>query len=328
MSAPRPHSLDLDALAPGVREAFVARQAKVAGLPAQTKRQDCVMAKLRHAFHGKRSGQLDPDARQLAFKGLETPVAKAEAVGDAPTVRNADGTTRRPAAQRKLGHLPDHRLPANPMLAFDERGPRIEQVIEPEQRVWPCGCTDMVKPPFRGLPATHAGQPARTVPNGWTSSQPAFRSSAARQRMLTGARGVTVRPNQTCRRCDVGVIQAAVPHWLIEGGLSTEGTLAHVAVSDMPITCRFTASARSTTGAASILTDPPWRVGVAWRPIMAAYHLAPVVDRMLAHLKRSNRRFMPSGPIALQSPAGSQMKPAPRCAMPGRAKPGPAAFGP
>ena len=109
-----------------MREAFWAIQAEVAGLPAQTKRQDCVMAKLRHAFHGKRSGQLDPDARQLAFKDLETPVAKAEAVGDAPTVRNADGTTRRPAAQRKLGHLPDHPR-------------RIEQVIEPAQKVCPCG---------------------------------------------------------------------------------------------------------------------------------------------------------------------------------------------
>ena len=46
--------------------------------------------------------------------------------------RNADGTTRRPAAKRNLGHLPDHL-------------PRIEQVIEPENKVRLCGCTDLVK---------------------------------------------------------------------------------------------------------------------------------------------------------------------------------------
>jgi len=42
---------------------------------------------------------------------------------------------------------------------------------------------------------------------------------------------VTVRPEYACRRCDAGISQAAAPHWLIEGGLPTEGTLAHAAVS-------------------------------------------------------------------------------------------------
>jgi transposase len=37
---------------------------------------------------------------------------------------------------------------------------------------------------------------------------------------------------------------------------------------------------------------------------VSAYHLAPVVDRMLVHLKRSGRLFMPSRQIAAQSPAG------------------------
>ena len=73
---------------------------------------------------------MNPDARQLAFEDLETAVA--EAAGDALNARNADGTTRRPAAKRNLGHLPDYL-------------PRIEQVIEPAQKVCPCGCTDMVK---------------------------------------------------------------------------------------------------------------------------------------------------------------------------------------
>ncbi len=108
MPAPNPQPLDLDGLPRHVREAFLAIQAEVAGLRAQTERQDYLIAELRHALYGKRSEQLDPDARQLAFEDLETAVAEAEATREALTVRNADGTTRRPTAKRNLGHLPDH----------------------------------------------------------------------------------------------------------------------------------------------------------------------------------------------------------------------------
>ena len=107
-------------------------QAEVVGLRAQTERQDYLIAELRHALYGKRSEQLNPDDRQLAFEDLETAVAEAEAVRDAIAAQNADGTTRRPAAKRNLGHLPDHL-------------PRIEQLIEPARMACPCGCTDMVK---------------------------------------------------------------------------------------------------------------------------------------------------------------------------------------
>ena len=130
MSAPASQPLDPDALPHEVREAFLVLQAEVAGLRAQTERQDYLIAELRHALYGKKSEQLDPDARQLAFEDLETAVA--EAASNADVARNADGTTRRPAAKRNLGHLPDHL-------------PRLEQVIEPARRVCPCGCTDMVK---------------------------------------------------------------------------------------------------------------------------------------------------------------------------------------
>ncbi len=40
MSAPAPQPLDLNALPPAVREAFLVLQAKVAGLEAHTERQD------------------------------------------------------------------------------------------------------------------------------------------------------------------------------------------------------------------------------------------------------------------------------------------------
>ena len=128
--------LVLDALPPVVREAFPTMQAEVAGLRVQTERQDCLIAELRHPLHGKKSEQLDPDARQMAFEDFEAAIAEAAAASNAGVARNADGSTRRPAAKRNPGHLPDH-LP--------DHLPRIEEVIEPENKVCLCGCTDMVK---------------------------------------------------------------------------------------------------------------------------------------------------------------------------------------
>ena len=77
MSASAPRPLDPDALAPEVREAFPTMQAEVAGLRAQTAHKDCPIAELRHALYGKKSAQLDPDARQPAFEDLEPAVAEA-----------------------------------------------------------------------------------------------------------------------------------------------------------------------------------------------------------------------------------------------------------
>ncbi len=97
-----------------------------------------------------------------------------------------------------------------------------------------------------------------------------------------------VRPRYACCRCDAGVIQADTPNWLIEGGLPTEGTLAHVAVSKyadhLPLyrQCQI-------CGRGGVKLDRSTLEN--WRGV-AAYHLAPVVDRMLVHVKRSGRLFM------------------------------------
>ena len=45
-----------------VRQVFLAMPAEVAGLRARTVRQDYLIAELRHALYGKRSGPLDPGA--------------------------------------------------------------------------------------------------------------------------------------------------------------------------------------------------------------------------------------------------------------------------
>lgn len=266
MSAHADLPFDLDSLPPAVREAFAAMQAKVAGLEAHTERQDYLIAELRHALYGKRSEQLPPDARQLAFEDLETAVAEAEAARNAVTERNADGRPRRPPAKRNLGHLPDHL-------------PRIERVIEPAQKVCSCGCTDMVKI------GEDRAERLDIVP--------------ARFQVI-----VTVRPRYACRRCDAGVVQADTPNWLIEGGLPTEGTLAHVAVSKyadhLPLyrQCQI-------YGRGGVDLD---RSTLANWCGVAAYHLAPVVDRMLVHLKRSGRLFMDETRAPVLDPKAGKTK--------------------
>ena len=83
---------------------------------------------------------------------------------------------------------------------------RIEHVIEPESTQCPCGCGQMIR---IGEDRTER---LDIVP--------------AQLRVI-----VTVRPKYACRTCEAGVIQAAAPAHLIEGGLPTEGALAQVLVS-------------------------------------------------------------------------------------------------
>ena len=143
-------------------------------------------------LYGKRSERLTADERQLAFEDLEGASAEVEAeaaAGDPSSPRSP----KRPRAERNIGHLPEH---------LD----RIEQVIEPESTLCPCGCGEMAK---IGEDRTER---LDIVP--------------AQLRVL-----VTVRPKYACRACEQGVTQAPAPAWLIEGGLPTEGAIAHVLIS-------------------------------------------------------------------------------------------------
>jgi len=266
MSSPAEQALDLDALPPAVREAFLSMQAEVIDLRAQTERQDFLIAELRHALYGKRSEQLDPDDRQLAFEDLETAVAEAEAAGDAFAAHNADGSTKRPSAKRNLGHLPDHL-------------PRIEEIIEPEQKVCPCGCTDMVKI------GEDRSERLDIIP--------------ARFQVI-----VTIRTRYACRRCDGGIMQAAARARLIEGGLPTEGTLAHIVVSKyadhLPLYRQSQIYARGGVDLdRSTLATWCGKVG---------FHLAPIVDRMLVHLKRSTKLFMDETRAPVLDPGAGKTK--------------------
>ena len=160
-------------------------------LEDRNRRLEHLVRELRRAMFGKKSEKLHPDQLLLAFEELEGALAEAEA--DAPASTTPTPRAKRPAAERNLGHLPAHL-------------PRTYKVIEPQSTLCPCGCGEMTK---IGEDRTER---LDVVP--------------AQLQVI-----VTIRPKYACRQCEEGVTQAPAPAHLIEGGLPTEGMLAHVMVS-------------------------------------------------------------------------------------------------
>ena len=260
--------LDLSILPPDYRAAFEALQAKAARaaeLEDIVKRLEHLVAELNHVVHGKKSEKLSEDDRQLAFEDLRIAVAEAEEQKQTQT-SGEDKSRRRRVAKRNRGNLPAGL-------------PRIEQVIEPGSLECPCGCGLMHRI------GEDRSERLDIIP--------------AQLRVI-----VTVRPKYACRACTDGVTQAPTPPWLIEGGLPTEGAIAHVLVSKYadhsPLYRQSQILARSGIDIhRSTLAD--W-VGVA------AFHLKPVVDRLAGHLKTSAKLFMDETTAPVLDPGRGRTK--------------------
>ena len=98
---------------------------------------------------------------------------------------------------------------------------------------------------------------------------------------------VTRRPKYACRACEEGVVQAPAPARLIEGGLPTEATVAHVIVGKyadhLPLYRQAQIYARQGVQLdRSTLAD--WIGRAAWL-------LGPVHTRLLERLKASDKLF-------------------------------------
>ena len=98
---------------------------------------------------------------------------------------------------------------------------------------------------------------------------------------------VVRRPKYACRACESVVVQSPAPARLIEGGLPTEAMVAHVLVSKyadhLPLYRQAQIYERQGLRLdRSTLAD--W-VG------RAAFHLRPIHERILAHLKSSTKLF-------------------------------------
>ncbi|MBX5167015.1 IS66 family transposase [Rhizobium sp. NZLR4b] len=155
---------------------------------------------------------------------------------------------------------------------------RVEEVIEPESLVCACGgCLHCI--------GEDVSERLDVVP--------------AQFRVI-----VTRRPKYACRACTDGVIQAPAPTWLIQAGLPTEATVAHVLVSKyadhLPLYRQAQIMSRQGIDLdRSTLAD--W-VG------RAAYELRPVFDALIADLKRSTKLFMDETRAPVLDPGSRKTK--------------------
>ncbi|CAN7731896.1 IS66 family transposase [Rhizobium sp. LjRoot98] len=156
--------------------------------------------------------------------------------------------------------------------------PRVEEVIEPESLICACGgCLHCI--------GEDVSERLDVVP--------------AQFRVI-----VTRRPKYACRDCTDGVAQAPAPARLIQAGLPTEATVAHVLVSKyadhLPLYRQAQIMSRQGIDLdRSTLAD--W-VG------RAAYELRPVFDALIADLKRSTKLFMDETRAPVLDPGSRKTK--------------------
>jgi transposase len=160
-------------------------------LLAQNDRLRHLLLQLRRMHFGPRSERLPEEQLQLGLEALEQAIAKENAEAEKRDPELGRDNAARRRASR--GALPAHL-------------PRIEVTLAPEDTACPCCRASM------------------TVIGEDTSER--LDVIPAQFRVI-----VTKRPKLACRACTGIVVQAPAPARLIEGGIPTEATVAHVLVA-------------------------------------------------------------------------------------------------
>ncbi len=233
-------------------------------LAAQNDRLRHLLAKLRRLQFGPRSERLPEEQLLFAFEEVEAAIACNEAEAE----KRSPKLRERQTARRRVGR---GRLPAHL--------PRIEVVLAPEDTACPCCRGPMVEI------GHDTSERLDVVP--------------AQYRVL-----VTKRPKLACRACDGVVVQAAAPPRLVEGGMPTEATVAHVLVS------RY-ADHLPLYRQAQILARQGLEIGrdtlASWVGTGAA-EIAPVVARLREILLASARLFADETTMPVLDPGRGQTK--------------------
>jgi transposase len=206
-----------------------------------------IIKELQRHRFGRRAETLPEDQMLLALEEVEQTEA-----GAAAEVEDKSPAERAAAAKKRRmnrGALPPHL-------------PRIETILDLDDKACPC-----CKSPLHRI-GEDVSEKLDIVP--------------AQFRVV-----VVRRPKYACRACENVVVQPPAPPRLIEGGLPTEATVAHVLVSKyadhLPLYRQAQIYRRQGVNLdRSTLAD--W-VG------RAAWHLRPVHARLLAHLRSSTKLF-------------------------------------
>ncbi len=217
-------------------------------LAEQNDRLRHLIRQLQRMQFGRRSERLDPDQLNLALEDLEQAVAATEAEQE-----KVDPVLKRVRAERRQagrGSLPEHL-------------PRIEVIIEPEDRACPCcgGAMHVI--------GEDRSQRLDVVP--------------AQYRVI-----VTRRPKYACRACQGAVVQAPAPARLIEGGLPTEQLVAQIVVAKYADHCPLYRQAQI-LGRQGIDID---RATLAFLVGYAVAELKPLWRLLREELRRSAKLFV------------------------------------
>src|SRR5450755_1307181 len=265
---------DIDAL----RALLLAERASRAAVVAErdkliirNARLEAINAEIRCAHFGRKSERITDEQLSLALEELETSLAKAEAEEEKtdPALKTAATRKRRASRNENLDHLPHE-----------------EVVIEPESKACPCCGGEL------HVIGEDTSKRLDKVP--------------AKVRVI-----VTRRPKYACRSCEktgadtvAGVIQAAAPARLIEGGLPTEAMVADVVVSKhadhLPLYRQSQILARHGVRIERS-TLAQW-VGAA------AAELQPLHDHLVDRLKASTRLFCDETRCPVLDPGAGKTK--------------------
>ena len=160
-------------------------------LASQNERLRHLLLKLKRRQFGRKSERLPEGQLLFAFEEIEATLAANAAEAGKQSPALRDQQTKRRRSGR--GRLPAHL-------------PRVEVVLAPEATACPCCRGPLVEI------GSDAAERLDVIP--------------ARFRVVA-----TKRPKLACRACAGVVLQAPAPARLVEGGMPTEATVAHVLVS-------------------------------------------------------------------------------------------------
>jgi transposase len=244
-------------------------EAERATLETQNERLRHLLLKLKRMQFGRKSERLPEEQLELGLADLETAIAKADAEAEE---RDPEGRKERVAKRRaSRGALPAHL-------------PRIEVVVAPESTACTCCGGAMVEI------GADTSERLDVIP--------------AQFRVV-----VTRRPKLACRACAARsgaatVVQAPAPPRLIEGGLPTEATVAHVLVSryadHLPLYRQAQILARQ--GVEVDRSTPAFWAGYG------AAEIAPVVRRLKEIVLASERIFADETTVPVLDPGRGQTK--------------------
>ncbi len=253
------------------RTARVHLEAEKSDLEAENAFLKEANARLEHLVHEFRRTQFGPRSEKLDPDQKQLAFEDIEiAIAEVREfVARRTGASREANAERQQRRS----------RALPKELPRIEQVIEPASIACPCGCGTMAK----------IGED-RTERLDVTPAQ--FQVI------------VTIRPRYACPKGRAGVSQAPAPAHLIEAGLPTEAMLAQVIVSKysehLPLYRQAQVFARH-----GVMIERSTLAGWVGR---AAFHLAPIVERMADLLKRSSKLFMDETTAPVLDPGRGKTK--------------------